>query len=93
MVVVPLVYSFLSGKKIELYKEVLEVVKDAVERFHTAPCAPTKIMSDFELAIINACTEVFLGVPLLGCYLDVGEIIYSRVQGNGLSTKIHWIEL
>ncbi len=31
VVVVPLVYAFLSGKKTELYKEVLKVVKDAVE--------------------------------------------------------------
>jgi len=63
---VPFAYAFLSGKKTELYKDVLEVVKDAVQLFHTAPCAPIKIISDFELAILNGCTEVFSGVPLSG---------------------------
>ncbi len=63
VVVIPLVYAILLGKKTELYKEVLEVVKDAVEQFHLASFAPTKIMSDFELAIINACIEVLPGVP------------------------------
>ncbi len=81
---VPLVYAFLPGKKTECYEEVLEVVKDAVEGFHVAPCALTKIMSDFELVIINACTEVFPGVPLSGCYFHLGQIIYRRVKGNGL---------
>ncbi len=79
VVAAPLVHTFLSGKKTELYKELLEVVKDAVERFHIAPCAPTKIMSDFELEIINACAEIFPGVPSSGCYFHLGLIIYRRV--------------
>ncbi len=66
VVVVSLMCAYLSGKKTELYKEVLEVVKDVVERLHIATCAPTKIMSDFELVIINTCKEVFPGVPLSG---------------------------
>ncbi len=73
---VPLVHAFLSGKKTELYKEVLEVVKEAVERFHTVPCVPTKIMSD-----------IFPTVPLSGCYFHLGQIIYRRVQGDGLQEQ------
>ncbi len=46
--------------------------------FHIAQCAPTKIMSDFELAIINACTEVFPGVPLSDCYFHLGQIIIQK---------------
>ncbi len=45
---------------------------------------PTKIMNDFELAIINACTGLFPGVPLSGYYFHLGQIIYRRVQGDGL---------
>ena len=84
VVAVPLVYVFLSGKKPELYKEVLEVIKDAFQR---APCAPTRRMSDFELAIMNACTEVFPGVPLSGCYLQLGQIIHRMVQSDGLQEQ------
>lgn len=87
VVAMPLVYAFLSGKKMELYKEVLEVVRDTVNRFNINPCVPTKIMSDFELAIINACKEVFPNIPVSGCYFHLGQIIYRRIQDAGLQQR------
>ncbi len=82
-----MVQAFPSKKKTERYKEVLEVVKDAVERFYIAPRVPTKIMKDFELEIINACPEVFPGVPSSACYFHLSQIIYRRVQGDGLQEQ------
>ncbi len=35
----------------------------------------------------HVCTEVFLGVPLSGCYFHLGQIIYRRVQGAGLQEQ------
>lgn len=87
IVAVPLVYAFLSGKTTELYREVLEAVKAAVDRFNITPCVPTKIMCDFELAILNACEMVFPGVPRSGCYFHLGQIIYRRVQAAGLQEQ------
>ncbi len=88
MVLVPLLYTFLSRKKTELYEEVLEVVKDAVKWFHIAPpYVLTKIMSDFVLTIMNACTEVIHGVSLSGYYFHLGHTIYRRVQGEGLQEQ------
>ncbi len=84
VVVVPLVHAFSSGKKTEHYEVVLEVVKDAVEWFYIASCVPTK--SDFELAV-NACTKVFPGVLLSGCYFHLGQIICRRRPGNGLQEQ------
>ncbi len=41
-------------------------------------------MSHFELVIINVFMDVFLRVPLLGCYFHLGQMIYRRVQGDRL---------
>jgi len=86
-VALPLVYALLSGKKTELYREVLQVVKDAVDRFRVDACTPVKIMTDFELAIINACKEVFPAVPVSACYFHLGQIIYRRIQDDGLQEQ------
>jgi len=34
---IPLVYALLSGKKTELYRQALEVVKEAVDRYCVTP--------------------------------------------------------
>lgn len=87
VVAIPSVYAFLSGKKTALYKEVLEVVRDAVNRYNIDPCLPTKIMTDFEVAIINACREVFPNIPQSGCNFHLGQIVYRRVQESGLQEQ------
>lgn len=86
-VAVPLVYALLSGKSEDLYAEVMEVVRDAVLRFRVHPCTPTKIMTDFETAIINACRNVFPLIPVSCCYFHLGQIIYRRIQDAGLQVK------
>jgi hypothetical protein len=86
-VAVPLVYALLSGKTQAMYTEVLEVVRDAVAKFRVAPCTPTKIMSDFEVAIINACRDVFPQVPVSACYFHLGQIVYQRIQDAGLQVQ------
>lgn len=81
---IPLVYALLSGKSTDMYAEVLRVVRNAVEDFRIDPCVPLKIMSDFELGIINACAEVFPGVPVSCCFFHLGQSLYRRVQEEGL---------
>ena len=51
VVAIPLVYALLSSKETDQYQRVLEVVKEAVQRYRIQPCAPSKIMTDFELGI------------------------------------------
>jgi hypothetical protein len=86
-VAVPLVYAFLTGKKTEQYEEVLRVVRDAVNRFNINACVPTKLMTDFELAIINASKAVFPHVPISCCFFHLGQIIYRRIQEDGLQQQ------
>jgi len=51
---------------------VYALIEIAVEQNDTDPCLPTKIMSDFELAIINACKQVFPYVPASGWFFYLG---------------------
>lgn len=52
----------------------------------TSDCKPEMIMSDFELAIINACQEVFLDVALSACFFHLCQSMYRKIQELGLQT-------
>ena len=77
---------YCLARKRSCTKQVLEIVKEAVDQYHVAPCKPVKMMTDFKLAIINAYTAVFPGT-VSGCYFHFSQIIYRRVQGDGLQDQ------
>jgi len=83
----PLVYALLSRKTTEQYEIVLSAVKNAVRDFNVQACVPTKLMCDFELAIINACKKVYSGVPPSACFFHLGQSVYGRVQTEGLQVQ------
>lgn len=80
----PYVYALLTHKTQAQYRVVLETVKTAVENYRVQQCVPTKIMCDFELAILNACAEVYPNVPTSGCFFHLGQSAYRRIQTEGL---------
>lgn len=43
-------------------------------------------MGDYELAIINACQEVFPDASYSGCFFHLCQSIYRKVQKEGLQT-------
>ena len=76
---VPLVYCLLTNKKYETYKRVFEVIKNHCSE------NPESIMTDFEMAAINAVKDVFVGVHHFGCYFHLGQALWRRVQKEGLA--------
>jgi len=80
----PFVYALLEGNHEKEYVRVLEPVKDAVARYHVNACVPLKIMSDFELAIMNTFEKVYPGVEITGCFFHLGQSVYHQVQEKGL---------
>lgn len=80
----PFVYALLPSKASEMYKEVLRSVRDAVAQFNVSQCNPQRILTDFELSIINACREVYPQVLVTGCFFHLGQALYRRVQEEGL---------
>ena len=83
-VALPLVYALLSSKAQALYKEVLQAVRDVVTQFNIADCVPSRIITNFELGIINACKGVYPSVPTSCCYFHLSQSIYRRVQEAGV---------
>ena len=41
-------------------------------------------MTDFELAIMNACANVFPEVPVSACFFHLNQSIYREIQSEGL---------
>ena len=73
----PLVYASLSRKTTEQDEDVLNAVENAVRDFNVQACVQTKLMGDFELAIINARAKVYPGVPLSCCFFRLGQSVYG----------------
>ena len=48
---------------------------------------PETILTDFELAVINAFQEVFVGVDVHGCLFHLSQNIYRKVQEQGLQVR------
>ena len=70
---IPLVYALLPSKSTDAYAKVLRVVRDVVSQFQIAQCVPSRIMSTFELSIINACKTVHPTVPISCCFFHLGQ--------------------
>lgn len=86
-VALPLVYALLPDKAQEHYVTVLEKVKDIAARFRIRATLPTKIMSDFEMAIINAVRLVFPAAIIRLCFFHLGQSCYRKVQRVGLQEQ------
>lgn len=86
-VALPFVFALLSSKKQEEYASVLKAVKSAVETNRIGVCEPEKIMSDFELSIINACTEEFPNASVTCCFFHMGQSLYRKTQEVGLQAQ------
>lgn len=48
---------------------------------------PASIMKDFEKAAINAFTALFRQADVSGCYFQLGQSAWRRIQGLSLPTK------
>lgn len=79
-----LVYALLLSKESVQYATVLRAVIEKADEYGIVDCRPVRFMSDFELAITNACEEVFPTVPVSCCFFHLAQSMYRRVQGEGL---------
>lgn len=80
----PFAYALLSSKRTNQYTAALRAVKNAVDAYRINECNPTRIISDFELAIINAAQAVFPDVPVQCCLFHLGQSLYRKIQAEGL---------
>lgn len=85
VVALPFVYALLSSKTSDEYTQVLNAVVRAAELFQIRGCTPARIMSDFELSIINAARAAFADSEIGLCMFHLGQFIYRHLVDEGLS--------
>lgn len=80
----PLVYALLSSKEEEQYTAVLDAVLSAADDYRIEELRPENVMSDFELAIINAITAAFPDVNVQLCYFHLKQSSFRHISELGL---------
>lgn len=83
-VAVPFIYALLSSKQEIQYTSVLRAIVTVAREYNIENCRPEIIMTDFELAIINASRAVFPSASVSCCFFHLGQSIYRRIQNEGL---------
>ena len=77
---IPSVYLLLTSKNAEIYLRAFNALKDL-----NTCLAPQKIVTDFELAAINAFKATFPNVAIKGCFFHFAQAVWRKVQELGLS--------
>lgn len=82
----PFVYALMENKREAGYTEVLEVVIHAIADAGAHFTPPQRVMSDFELAIVNACKKS-LGDVISCCLFHLCQNIFRKIQSAGLQGR------
>ncbi|CAB0041612.1 unnamed protein product [Trichogramma brassicae] len=73
-IALPLVYALMKGKEQIAYAKIFQIISDRGREFGIQLRQPPRIMSDFELAIINAAAEFGGNVHL--CLFHLCQSVY-----------------
>lgn len=90
----PFVYASLESKNTAAYKKVFNVIISEATKFGIQRSIPEIIMSDFELAIINAVqnTSISTGDNIKACFFHLSQNIFRRIQAEGLQARYNSID-
>jgi hypothetical protein len=80
----PCCYILVKNKDYNIYKKVIERLKEASGRHQLKP---KRLTCDFELALINAFKLHFPNASVKGCMFHYGQCIWKNVNLNGFKTK------
>ncbi|KAF2879250.1 hypothetical protein ILUMI_26922 [Ignelater luminosus] len=75
-------WCMLYGKIEAAYKKVFVVVNAECDRFGIPRSMPVTMMTDFEIAIINAAETV--GSHVRACFFHLRQCIFRHIQAEGL---------
>lgn len=81
----PLVHALLQNKQQSSYDTVFRVIFEEGNRLGLTNL-PRTLMSDFELAIINAAQDYFGKENVRCCFFHLCQSVYRRVTSEGLQT-------
>jgi transposase-like protein len=69
-----MLYALLTNKRQDLYLRVLRKFVTVARVINGQEPTPQLIISDFEMAIINAMEEVFPAARFQGCLFHYGQV-------------------
>jgi hypothetical protein len=84
--ILPLVFSLVTSKSKEIYKSLFEELIDFAAE-NDLILQPSIILTDFELASINASRHVFPNAENKGCFFHLGQSGWRKIQSCGLATR------
>jgi MULE transposase domain len=76
----------LAGKQIGQYRQFFQCLKREVRRITHRRLKPTRVVCDFEQAIILAIETEFTGAKVSGCYFHFCQSLYRKISSIGLAT-------
>ncbi|XP_051157755.1 uncharacterized protein LOC127279449 [Leptopilina boulardi] len=82
----PFVYALLESKEQTAYSKVFQITQELIQKNKIHFILPQIIMSDFELAIVNAAEDNF-GKIVRCCLFHLCQNIFRRVQNEGLQQQ------
>ena len=80
----PMVYALLPNKQWQTYSKTLMLMIDAMMTLGLN-LSPATVVSDFELAIIQAVSLNFQQVTHRGCYYHFMQALWRKIQSHGLA--------
>jgi len=88
VIALPLEYALLSSKEKKQYQMVLGAVTTAAQKLRVRDCTPKKIITDFEIGIVNAAEEEGSDETEVSCcFFHLGQSLYRRIQAEGLQEE------
>ncbi|KAM7310185.1 zinc finger protein Xfin [Ixodes scapularis] len=82
----PFAFSLLSSKTEDAYLHLFNALLLTCQR-HGFVLSPGFIITDFEIAAINALRQVFQASVLHGCFFHLSHNVYRQVQKTGLQAQ------
>ena len=79
----PLVFSLLTNKRQAIYRALL----NELSNIGNYVFQPQTMMTDFEMASIQAVDEVFPNASKTGCFFHLTQNVHRRIQSAGLQAR------
>ena len=76
----------MTTKSEELYKRLFQELNEMVDR-KDIELKPDFVITDFEMAAINAVKSEFPGVQNKGCFFHLGQSVYRKIQNLQLASR------
>ncbi len=84
--VIPLLFCLLPDKTYNTYCRLLEIIKHEAKLIGCS-FNPKKVHIDYEIAMINAVSEVFSEDRVQGCLFHYSQCLYRKVQEFGIASS------